>query len=183
MAGGTGGAPSAFCLQETDDPFGGGTSPAAYPKCDWHIADPLLAWQNFDGVSGWRIGAKISQIIDGASKTALVGEKMMEPRFYDGTCEETGDNPSKGNGGDNNSMFQGYDYDNTRWGYPNPDEDGVGNSHSRFGSAHPGGFHLAMCDGSVQTIDYDIDERVWGDYVKRNNKDYLTPEDDNIDEE
>jgi prepilin-type processing-associated H-X9-DG protein len=30
----------------------------------------------------------------------------------------------------------------------------------RFGSAHPGGFHMAMCDGSVRTFSYDLDPEV-----------------------
>jgi prepilin-type N-terminal cleavage/methylation domain-containing protein/prepilin-type processing-associated H-X9-DG protein len=116
----------------------------------------------FNGISTRFTGARLGQISDGTSKTALVGEKAMVVRF-----SETGygDYPLyKNNGGDNNSMYQGYDYDNTRFigGKPEQDSEEVGNHHERFGSAHSGGMNLAMCDGSVQWIDYDIEQKVWG---------------------
>jgi prepilin-type processing-associated H-X9-DG protein/prepilin-type N-terminal cleavage/methylation domain-containing protein len=178
-AGGSGGAPDERCLQGSD--LDGNSVPGEYPNCDWHIggqgssAATIRAeyWKGVDGVSGWRIGAKMQQIVDGASKTLLVGEKMVEPRFYNGECNESG-NPSTGNGGDNNSMYQGWDIDNARGGGPpQQDADNFSGSHSRFGSPHPGGANISFCDGSVQTIDFDIDGKVWGDYLKRDNKDYL----------
>ena len=39
---------------------------------------------------------------------------------------------------------------------PKPDVDGVEDSF-RFGSSHPGGVNMGMCDGSVTTISFDID--------------------------
>jgi prepilin-type N-terminal cleavage/methylation domain-containing protein len=125
----------------------------------------------FNGISTRYTGAKMGQITDGTSKTAMVGEKAMVPRFYE---QGYGDPPNwdKNNGGDNNSMYQGYDVDSTRWIGPKPEKDNesdgfVSNHHERFGSAHPGSMHLAMCDGSVQAIDYDIEQKVWGTYGSR----------------
>jgi prepilin-type processing-associated H-X9-DG protein len=124
----------------------------------------------FNGISTRYTGAKMAQITDGASKTALVGEKMVMPRFYQ---TGYGDPPDykKDNGGDNSSMYQGFDLDNTRKIGPTPDrdDDSLTAGHwDRFGSAHPGSMNLALCDGSVHTIAYDIDEAAWGSYGRRN---------------
>jgi prepilin-type N-terminal cleavage/methylation domain-containing protein/prepilin-type processing-associated H-X9-DG protein len=177
-AGGSGGAPDASCVYAESD-FGD-ASGGSYPNCNFHIPTQELGevWRpQWDGVSTFRMAARIGQITDGASQTLLVGEKFVQPRFYDGNCEATDGNPSKGNGGDNNSMYQGYDPDNTRSNYPMQDaEDGDnGNGWQAFGSAHPGGLHIALCDGSVQQIDYEIEEHIWGNYIKRNNSENLNP--------
>jgi prepilin-type N-terminal cleavage/methylation domain-containing protein/prepilin-type processing-associated H-X9-DG protein len=127
--------------------------------------NPELA---FSGISTRFTGAKVAQITDGTSKTALVGEKALPPRWYD---TGYGDAPDwKGNDGDNSSMYQGYDKDNTRTvgEPPEQDRDDMGNHASRFGSAHAGGMNLSFCDGSVATIAYDVDEQVWGTYGRRN---------------
>jgi prepilin-type processing-associated H-X9-DG protein len=105
-------------------------------------------------------------ILDGTSKTYLVGEKFMDPDRYDylGTT-------STFDWGDNQSMYCGFDWDNHRLAFgPNsqdddpefyqPSQDTAGPvlfPNYKFGSAHPGGFNMAMCDGSVHTIAYDID--------------------------
>jgi prepilin-type processing-associated H-X9-DG protein len=133
------------------------------------------AQQRLQGISAFRSSARMAQIVDGASKTVLVGEKFLQPRFYE---LGYGDLPdyNKWNGGDNSSAYQGYDYDNARHEHPMQDTDDEtlnGDGFQRFGSAHSGAVNISMCDGSVQSIDYDIDENVWGDLIKRNNKDAI----------
>lgn len=175
-AGGSGGAPDVSCLEGNE--LGG----AAYPMCDWHIGTTGPAgererqnyWQNFDGVTGWRIGARMSQIVDGASQTVLVGEKIMQPYFYEHPCPAAGSAPSKGNGGDNSSMYQGWDIDSARTGglaqdhNADPIEAGLGNI---FGGPHTGGANIAFCDGSVRTINYDVED--FKQMVRRNDADEL----------
>jgi prepilin-type processing-associated H-X9-DG protein len=142
-----------------------------YPDCPGMANDLKAISDNWNGISTKLTGAKYGQITDGTSKTALVGEKALQPRFYhtgygDGP---PGGNYCKGNGGDNNSMYQGFDYDNGRTigAKPEMDSDEMGNAHERFGSAHSSGMNLAMCDGSVQWISYEINQDVWGTYGPR----------------
>jgi prepilin-type processing-associated H-X9-DG protein len=136
------------------------------------MANDVAGIKNWNGISTKLTGAKVGQITDGTSKTAMVGEKALPPRFYETGYGEDA-HFAKNNGGDNSSMYQGYDLDNTRWIGPKPEADSDDlefrlSHHARFGSAHSSGMHMAMCDGSVQDIDYDIDQKVWGLYGARN---------------
>ncbi len=101
-----------------------------------------------------------ADITDGASHTYLVGEKYMNPDHY-----ETGLSPS-----DNSTMYVGQDVDVNRWtnwetpapniaGPPSQDQPGL-ERHWAFGSAHPSGCGMAMCDGSVQRISYSIEPEI-----------------------
>ncbi len=64
--------------------------------------------------------------------------------------------------GDDQGWDLGYDLDVQRWTHladeyrPRRDREGY-DSHRAFGSAHPSGFHMALCDGSVHRISYSID--------------------------
>lgn len=164
-AGGTGGAPAADCLEPSL--FAGNPS---YPNCNWHISNPAGYWQQFNGVGGWRVGARVSQISDGVSKTVLVGEKFMQPFFYENPCPNTGAQPSKGNAGDNGSMYLGWDVDIARTGRLARDYDAVpptsGTDNSQFGSAHPRAANFAFCDGSVRSIAYDVEN--FARFITRN---------------
>jgi len=98
-------------------------------------------------------------IPDGSSNTFLAGEKFMNPNWYfQATC------------GGNEGYISGYDWDIIRWAETPPvgvkmikrddlfdDGNYGGTCDSRFGAAHPGGVNMLFCDGSVRTINYDVD--------------------------
>lgn len=117
------------------------------------------------------LGAEIRllEITDGTSNTIFVGEKYVNPDEY-----ETGTDP-----GDNLSMYSGWDWNVNRFAgvkrsdpsepspfLPGQDQIGLQNFKS-WGSAHPGSFHVAMCDGSSTSISYDIDPVALGNLCNR----------------
>jgi prepilin-type N-terminal cleavage/methylation domain-containing protein len=93
-----------------------------------------------------------AKIYDGMSKTYLLGEKLVLFNKYDDGSD----------GGDNEGWVAGYDNDNYRWTALPPESDFVGanssaDSTSRWGAAHITIFNMALCDGSVRGIPFDID--------------------------
>jgi len=122
--------------------------------------------RRFDGAIVPRFGVKLAKIEDGTSKTMLAGERYSHITHH---------NPGHGANvpSDNNSMFQGYDWDVVRWssaykradgsmpGMPWPDTKGPEGATYRFGSSHAAGFLTVHCDGSVHTVGYDIEPLVW----------------------
>ena len=55
----------------------------------------------------------------------------------------------------------------TAEGYqPQQDRPGY-NNYAAFGSAHSGGLNMAFCDGSVQTVSYDVDPWVHRNLANR----------------
>ncbi|MEX2169274.1 MAG: DUF1559 domain-containing protein [Pirellulales bacterium] len=119
------------------------------------------------GVMYYHSELKPVRIADGTSKTYLVGEKYLFPDGYEGASAS---NAPGFTWGDNESMYMGYDWDNHRVAYrpgvslisnpefyqPRQDTPGF-DSYGAFGSAHSGGLSMAMCDGSVQFVSYDIE--------------------------
>ncbi|QDU31299.1 hypothetical protein ETAA8_64520 [Anatilimnocola aggregata] len=99
-----------------------------------------------DGVAGRAICYAMREVTDGLSNTYLFGEKYMNPDHY-----TTG-----GDSGDNENAYSGSDRDTVRnHNPPCQDRKGYDNSYA-FGSAHPGGFLMAFCDGSVRLIPFNI---------------------------
>ena len=137
--------------------------PTALARNDYAACTGDSTWEEFlNGTPStgavYRQGiVKMSDIIDGSSNTFLFGEKYLNPDAY-----------TDGNdGGDDNSAYAGFDPDIQRWAneaYP-PIQDtpgvGWGTFMFTFGSAHPGGFNMSFCDGSVQTISYEINLDVY----------------------
>lgn len=125
------------------------------------------ATPKFNGVSHLRRATSLRQIVDGASKTYLVGEKQVPAASYtDGTAA-----------GDNASLYAGYCSDLYRFSgvlenlkvalppYAPPISDATAVASGptpsiRFGSSHSLGFNMSYCDGSAQFISFEIDPEV-----------------------
>jgi prepilin-type N-terminal cleavage/methylation domain-containing protein/prepilin-type processing-associated H-X9-DG protein len=129
------------------------------------VDTPTFHWPNtssFDGVFYPASELHIADITDGASNTYLIGEKYLCSDRY-----TNGEDPA-----DNNAIYEGYDWDTERWSIPYTDSNGKlrytvpmqdtpgSGDSSNFGSAHPSGCNMSLCDGSVRSISYNIDEYV-----------------------
>jgi prepilin-type N-terminal cleavage/methylation domain-containing protein len=134
---------------------------------DWKIPWLAPSYTTIDLVTDWPplnaqtgisfTGAEIEfkHIVDGTSKTYMVGEKFLDPDAYD--CD------GSVNGGDNHSYFQGFDWDVNRWATKDwpPLRDAPGlDYYQGFGSVHAAAWNAVMCDGSVRSFSYDIDNAV-----------------------
>ena len=135
----------------------GGNSPdngGGYPSD--YTAAATYNWasnSHHTGVSFYRSQVQRAHIRDGLSNTYAVGEKFLNPDFY-----------TTGQGGaDNHSMYQGSDWDVHRWGGPSApllrDTPGADIMVS-FGSVHAAGANFVMCDGSVQTMKFGLDNDI-----------------------
>jgi hypothetical protein len=130
-----------------------------YPNCPFGgYTDSNIATY-FDGVVVPRFPIELQQISDGTSKTMLLGEKYLALPYH----ENAGVNVCV----DNNSAFQGYDWDVIRWTNRRPNyqpvHDATVNEDCtvRFGSSHTSALHAAYADGSVHSVEYGIDPLVW----------------------
>jgi len=97
----------------------------------------------------------MAQVRDGSSNTYMLGEKYLNPDDYlTGNCAA-----------DNRGMYQGQDFDVNRWAgtsdtlRPRQDNPAYEVNYA-FGSAHSGGYNTVLCDGSVRTISYSIDQEI-----------------------
>lgn len=116
------------------------------------------------GVCFLRSAIRWSDIPDGLSKTYLVGEKRVATRAYDSESQAENDF------GYDQSPFVGADVDTHRWTELPPFPDSAVAERTRFGSAHREVFHMAMCDGSVEAISYDIHTDVFRKGGNRNDE-------------
>ena len=141
----------------------------------YHPGPPSLAsapnhvWPSIKdavGVSWWRSEFSFSKITDGTSNTAIVGEKSLDPLLYDSWYP----------GGDACDMYEGHDLEANRYAgldYPlHIDTPGLSDTFA-FGGPHPGGCIFALCDGSVRTVDFDINLEVYRRLGNRNDGEVL----------
>jgi prepilin-type N-terminal cleavage/methylation domain-containing protein len=116
-------------------------------------------WGNLAALTGViyrRSELRLTDIKKGTTNCYMVGEKFLyRDRYTTGL-----------DGGDNENMFTGYNNDVGRTTFRIPLQDvnssqPVSDPTFRFGSAHPAGLNMMMCDASVQFISYGIDPVVW----------------------
>ncbi|MCA9239654.1 MAG: DUF1559 domain-containing protein, partial [Planctomycetales bacterium] len=123
--------------------------------------------EHHTGISHLHRSVSLKQVTDGVSKTYLVGEKALSPGNYESGLSI----------GDDDNLYSGFANDNHRFAasraagpagwdqktilyYPpavDSDDPLDPARHIRFGSAHHARFHMVMCDGSVESIAYDVD--------------------------
>jgi prepilin-type processing-associated H-X9-DG protein len=101
----------------------------------------------FNGVVYLRSETRPADVTKGLANVYLFGEKYLNPANYDTGLDS----------GDNENLYTGFNNDINRVTFDPPQRDRRNLSNARaFGSPHPGGFNMAMCDGSVRVIDYSI---------------------------
>jgi prepilin-type N-terminal cleavage/methylation domain-containing protein len=110
-----------------------------------------------DGV--WSVGrrTKLKEIVDGSSNTYLVGEKAMDVLDYTTGVDE-GDRAPIAGLKDNFGAANSY----VRFAVSPVSQDFPITCQAchNFGSAHPTTWNVAMADGSVHSVSYDLDVRV-----------------------
>jgi prepilin-type N-terminal cleavage/methylation domain-containing protein len=110
-----------------------------------------------DGI--WSMGRRteLEKILDGSSKTYLVGEKSMDTLHYT-TGRDPGDRAPIAGLKDNFGAANSY----VRFAASAPSRDVENNCSAchEFGSAHPANLNISMADGSVHSVSYDMDVRL-----------------------
>ncbi len=117
---------------------------------------PTAHWGNgttggFMARRGYSPKATMATILDGLSNTVMVGEKSVQKRLYKViSCA------------DNEGWTSGWDWDIIRWGNLPPMHDqNAADCAQWFGSVHQGGCLFTFGDGSVHTISYSIDQKLF----------------------
>ena len=92
---------------------------------------------------------EIARITDGTSKTYMIAEKYLKTDSHTDGSDYT----------DSESAYTGNNDDSLRSPSVPPlqDQPGLEPHYKGFGSSHPGIWQVAMCDGSAQSLTFDIE--------------------------
>jgi prepilin-type N-terminal cleavage/methylation domain-containing protein/prepilin-type processing-associated H-X9-DG protein len=95
---------------------------------------------------------RIAEITDGTSNTLVLGDKRLNIRLLGQKQLD-----------DNEGYTAGWDKDTVRTANRPPARDysGFGDGQLLFGSSHPEGINAVFADGSVRSVPFDIDRRVF----------------------
>ena len=113
----------------------------------WKEANGQPPERLFSGISFVCSRIRARQVVDGLSRTYLVGEKYLNPHAaFSGTDR-----------GDNENYLAGFNNDTSRSTLHPPGQDRAGIAFSdRFGSSHPDSLSMAFADGSVRGVAYAV---------------------------
>jgi prepilin-type N-terminal cleavage/methylation domain-containing protein len=115
---------------------------------DGNAGNGFTSMSTANGLVAQRSEIRASHVRDGMTNTYLAGEKYLNPANYATGLDLC----------DDHSMFAGDDLDTVGWTHVPPAQDLRDDVNTaRFGSAHVGGFTMAMADGSTIFIGYDVD--------------------------
>lgn len=137
-----GSAGSTICYPVTEPRF-----PNTYAEA---VGFPWTA-SNLDGATFQRSETTPGDVVDGLSNTYLVGEKNVDVDQYDSGLS----------GSDNECAYTGFNNDTNRSSATpaRRDEPGV-ERDCGYGAAHSAGWLAVMCDGSVRSLPYSLDDEI-----------------------
>jgi len=123
----------------------------------WHSEGTGMCFFVDRGTPGFRRTATLADARDGTSNVLWGAEKALNAARCVATSENCGD--------DNEGYSAGWDGDTIRYTSFVPLTDleakNIGHGDTRFGSGHPGGVNLLLCDGSGRTVPFSIDLTIW----------------------
>ena len=174
----TGGSPTEQLLALRSFSLLDGPGPTTFANAQtWDKKNPQTGVNQWDAMMGGGNGIilprepiSMRKITDGTSKTYIVGERMRESDKY-----MTGDSNF-----DDQSAYNGFDRDSIVSAWVPPLQDMPSNAYTdwktaagekyspaqdnslafSFGAAHPAVFQVVYCDGSVDSVNYDVDLEV-----------------------
>jgi prepilin-type processing-associated H-X9-DG protein len=184
----------------TPDVLGGGST--GYYTSRWFTkaqmgtpTDMDMDALHFNGICAQRTEIRQDDVVDGTSQTYMVGEKYVNPQHYldgldqsdcytlltgtdvDMVCfagavltSETPDSTVRSAG--SQTPLRGPMKDQMLRNAPNG---GLNAILHNWGSAHPGAFNVAMCDGAVRQINYVIDPSIHDLLANRNDRQTIDP--------
>ncbi len=134
--------------------WGSGPSPA-----DGYAGKGFIDMTPNDGIACQRSETRVEDVTDGTASTYMLGEKYRNPIDYATGLDY----------GDDHTVFAADDFDRYCWADQPPlqNRSGVADFF-RWGSAHADMFNVAMCDGSMHAINYNIDPTVHRQLGSRN---------------
>lgn len=138
-----------YAANEGDFPTRTDGGPATLEDGD----NPNFPWtptEKATGVIFLRSEVRYAMIHDGLSATYLAGEKSVDASSYHNASDP----------GYDQSLFSGVDWDLNRWTFNQVLRDSEQANVQSFGSAHPSGCSMVLCDGSIRLVGYNVDFRV-----------------------
>ncbi len=134
---------------------------------------PWPAQSTWTGICNMRSEWTAAHVSDGTSKTAMLGEKLIDPDYYFNGAD----------GGDDWTALSGQQDDTSRGAFCNyggstpnnppngcvvPMRDSAGYQNSNmYGSAHPVSCNFAVCDGSVRSLSFAVNPEIFRRFCNR----------------